>query len=167
MIKQNIKAWIIQWLTILLVLALWGVSYAAFTTFTALEAAPNSNLTADKWNNLVDAVKDEYSTTETLTNKVYKWKPVYRKIININVSSSDWYNDYSTNVINPDIMRVEDYIYYMWSWTVWESLSSDSASSSSYMYINNYNIRIFHDWAFNSQNVDVIVEYTKTTDIAQ
>lgn len=77
---KGILVWF--WFTFFVFLV-W-VSYAAFTWFVWLNAVVSEPLTANKWNDLVDAVNDDYSTTETLTNKVWiDWNPIYRKVINI------------------------------------------------------------------------------------
>jgi len=49
-----------------------------------LEAEIDDTLITTNYNALVNEVKDEFSTTEIVTNKVWiNGKPIYRKVINV------------------------------------------------------------------------------------
>lgn len=162
-IKQNIKSWLIQWLTILFVLSIGWIGYAAFTTFTALESTSWDTLTATKWNDMVDAVKDEYSTGEILTNKVWiDGKPIYRKVVTCNETVSANQDNYivvwdnaPTNVdtgIDVNVIGID------WDDTGWMNYTNGTE----------YRKRVYFDgvhiWtSSNSANIThtAILEYTK------
>lgn len=168
MIKKDIKSWLIQWITILLVLSLWAVSYAAFTNFTSLQATSWETLTSTKWNDMVDAVQDEYLTnwTEVVTNKTWDWKPVYRKVLTYTSwSNSNWLNLNSSWLFsNADNCKIVQHVIYRSDWrnTTWEQntiLDTDIKKdcSSIWMQTNWQSYTL-------SRPVILIIEYTKTTD---
>lgn len=91
------------WFIFIIFLA--SVSYATFTWFSWLNAISNETLTAQKWNDMVDAVRDEYSTTETLTSKIWvDGKPIYRIVVSdtINAWDATWIKRIDTTSLNID-----------------------------------------------------------------
>lgn len=131
------------------------ISYAAFTWFTWLDATPSESLTAEKWNNLVDAVQDEYSTSETLTNKVWLWQPVYRKVYNLPTFNT-WLNTLAhwlTNftVVNYYYSAINTSSYTTWpAWSNWAFMALISSTHIRYYLDDNSRTSWF-----------IVLEYTK------
>lgn len=161
-LKQNIKSWLIQWLTILLVLTIWWISYATFTNFDSLQVNSWDTLTASKWNDIVDAIKDEYSTEETLTNKIWLWESVYRKVIELTTPSSTTGAEYdvSANFTWASNCRI---IHHLSSKTTWRNttntqssaIDTDIKSDCSLIRIKIYTSTLY------SRPIKIVVEYTK------
>lgn len=111
---------------------------------------------------------DVYSTQETLTSKIFMGKPVYRKIVKLgNLSSlandSNSWKVRSFNIDNIDtqISAIKfgsvnnHYEYY----AAKNNQFRDSVTKNSYSFISSLNYRT------TLNDVNFIVEYTKTTDI--
>lgn len=162
-ILKQIKKWMLQWFWILLVVWLAWVSYAAFTWIAWLAVSSWDTLTAQKWTNLVDAVDDQYSTSETLTNKTWLWQPVYRKVVELTTpSGSTWVdNDVSAFFTWASNCRVAEHIIYRSDGRNTTSTQSNSAwatdikNDCSIMWIQVPNT------VFYSRPIKVVVEYTK------
>ena len=167
---SDLKKWLTIWFWIVMMLWLAWVSYAAFTWFTALQATPAESLTLTKWNDMVDAVKDEYKTdwSEVLTSKIWDWKPVYRKVITATVNTDNTAT-YVTLVHN-DAERIfieEVYVFVpAWNWhismTAWQPWTFHLWASFNY-WTKSINVYSNHSSVIWLQS-EVIVEYTKTTD---
>ena len=112
---------------------------------------------------------DVYSTQETLTNKVFMGKPVYRKIVKLgNLSSlannSNSWKIKSFNIDNIDTQisatrfgSVNDNYEYH---AAYNNQFRDSIIKNSYGFISSTS----HKTTLN--DVNFVVEYTKTTDVA-
>lgn len=156
-IKKSFLAWFVFSWTVLLI----GLTYAAFTNFTDLWVATWETLTADKWNNLVDAVKDEYELNETITNKIWLWKPVYRKVIDC--GSFAWNKNCPTNISGVDLMWVADFVENDWAGQIsgWASSHYITWTQARMVYITAYN-QIYIQWySAYTRHFYVTVEYTK------
>ncbi|WP_428025612.1 hypothetical protein [Arcobacter sp.] len=133
----------------------------------------------------VKQMKDVYSTEETLTNKVFFSKPVYRRVFvfddfQVPVNEEGVYK--YTSVISPDIEEIVELSYkvYMGNKLYSENNSFyaiygssgqyfikgeyDSDMKKGYVYLRN-NLPLSTTWFMTK--LKIFVEYTKTTDTAQ
>ncbi|WP_428025611.1 hypothetical protein [Arcobacter sp.] len=135
----------------------------------------------------VKQMKDVYSTEETLTNKIWMGKPVYRKILKIDnfvvPASGSGIIKYSNESIDAPIENIvsNDFHAILDNRLVISSMNTKYAiynDGRSYLYAANFflntkkaSIAIRNDrinslpWSMS--DIRVIVEYTKTTDTAQ
>ena len=165
-IKQQIlslwntaKHWLVFWITASLIFS----AVYAFTTPLPQVTTWNT-LTAQWWNDMVDAVNDEYleDGTEVLTNKTWTvgWvtKPIYRRII---TGDPDvWATKIIWNV--PNVTPV-------WNWvTAWAEYRYGSFSHQTYSISYNYqpstwDVRVRQaSWDNTTfSKVTFIFEYTK------
>lgn len=106
-------------------------------------------------------MNDEYSLTETLTNKIFRWKPVYRKIIPISATSID--ANYDVSSLNIELLvsitnlmiRDSDWTYF----SEWYNGSTTSELQAHlYLWTNNLSIRISDGTSY---SWDIVLEYTK------
>ena len=119
---------------------------------------------------------DVYSTKETMTNKIYKGKPVYRKIINYDglIFDNTWhYVPFDSG------MNVEEVVYrtHKWERKNLEPISAEWDTSGNYI-LDFYTINTGWGYAIGKNRaknlkdqgytgkIEVIIEYTKTTDLA-
>lgn len=136
----------------------------AYNGWKWLEAEVGDTLTTTNYNALVNEVKDEFSTSETVTSKTWLWKPVYRKVITDTNVTSDTYID--PLITNWELARVEQFIRISSWWGVTSSSASrytdDSSEVRAYMQ-SLTELRILVHSTENS-TWHVVIEYTKTTD---
>lgn len=161
-ILKQIKWWILHWIWFLIIL--WLV-WAVYAFTTPLPQVNTWNpLTAQWWNDMVDAVNDEYSTTETLTNRTWLGKSVYRKIIiSDSIANNTIWNTNKPHLVTgiDEIIRAD--LIFIWA---------NDGYSSSYTYVDwgvriaasaNYTDFHFHinsSWSANYTFYGVM-EYTK------
>lgn len=108
-------------------------------------------------------VKDIYSQEETLTNKVFLGKPVYRKVILIEStvrSKTSIDTGIDLSYINR-IVSIEDLVV--------DKLIYEFTSNYSQFWIdkNSRNLYYYHNSSSGHNGIQLILEYTKTTDIAE
>ncbi|RXJ80207.1 hypothetical protein [Arcobacter sp. F2176] len=110
--------------------------------------------------------KDIYSTEETLTNKIYLGKPVYRKIVKMPnlISDRNWrYTPYENPPKNMDKLFDARIIG-----TNFSAMSRWGTSENSFVYrIDGDKISYRLGKLVNLNNLSIILEYIKTTDTAQ
>lgn len=141
-----------------------GVENQAITNYVdgkildAYSTSSTSTYSCDYINNHSGSV-DTYSTTETLTNKVWiDSKPIYRKVINIGSRTySAGNNDIAHNISN--IETITEIIFEikkddMW-WERWDNIYNISVSST--------NFRTYFNSSAQVQDSFVIIEYTKSS----
>lgn len=161
---NKLKDGILMGFWILFVIWLAGISYAAFTTFTALETTSWQTLTATKWNDMVDAIHDEYILWESKTNKTWiDGKPIYRKVVKFNIPNS-WAWVVLANIADMDVwVHVEAYL---------EEDNNNTTINTLYSIESQVDMRLY-TWQFQMWNRNAgwngyqswaIIEYTKTTD---
>ena len=109
----------------------------------------------------IDEPKDTYSTDEVKTNKVWiDGKPIYRKVISTNLPSGTGWNLTFAPISNVDeivnLYGIEEksrFIPYI------------ESGYEVFIDYNNGYIRVYQaSTAFNNKLINIIVEYTKTTD---
>ena len=141
--------WLVFWTWAILIM--WTVY--AFTT--PLPQVSNwDSLTSTAWNDMVDAVNDEYTTSETLTNKIFLWKPVYRQVMSL------WAKSATTHVIAHGISDIDEIINAQ-SFVKYggEYYGNGSSYSGRRLWVWPTNLTIDLNVAFD--DVKVILEYTK------
>ncbi len=162
-IIKQIKWWVLHGIWFLLVIWLAWVWYASFTGFSWLAMSSWDILTAQKWTDLVDAVQDEYSTTETLTNKVWLNQPLYRKVIELTspANSAGVTYNVAAQFTWGSNCRVVNHIIYRTDG--WNSTSAQNSFWETDIKNDCSTIWIKHDWSsfVNSVPVKMIIEYTK------
>ena len=122
-------------------------------------------LTAENLNNnfnYLDGKTDNYSTSEVLTDKVWiDGKPIYRKVIVGEITATgDW-----TTIPNS---KITNYYFTTSMTSTYERyLPIPAYVNSSYSIALQYNasegLQYFAN-GYNSGNIYIIIEYTKTTD---
>ena len=82
---SQIKHWLVVWIVASLIFS----AVYAFTT-PLPQVTTWDPLTAQLWNDMTDAVNNEYLTdwTEVLTNKTWNWNSVYRRVFS--ADPNDW-----------------------------------------------------------------------------
>lgn len=128
--------------------------------------------------------KDVYSTQETLTNKIYLGKSVYRKVLKIDDFIAPYTKivDTYSDIIS---LNIDEIINYNFIITVNNSRILSSTSSEYVMYNNGNSVVVYSEIIDNRARLTLkqnhmtvkeswnitkgkfIVEYTKTTDTAQ
>lgn len=127
--------------------------------------------------NQENAINDIYSTKETLTNKVFMGKPVYRKVLPIDdyhvpISPNAVYKN--TQVISEDLDEITYYTYigiengekiftpadsfYTANWSKWGWCTKSTKTCSLGIRQNNTSVP-----AYDITNLKFTVEYTKTS----
>ena len=158
MLKQ-LKNGIVHGIWIMLVVwIMWSVY--AFTS--PLPTVNNwDTLTHTAWNDMVDAVNDDYNLTETLTNKTFLWDPVFRKVINVWTTTSNIWKTVAHNITN--INRVIS-VWYSQKRIDWlhlnESASYDNWSHGRRVSMDGTNLYVLLN-VDSSGDVYAIIEYTK------
>lgn len=113
-------------------------------------------------------ITDVYSTNEVKTNKVFKGKPVYRKIIEIsNINNTTGDNFISTGITDLETCVSLDGIFNVGVNRIPINFHNSISGNGSYSFCcfyhyTNKQIDILCKTAINSGHV--IIEYTKTTD---
>lgn len=131
-----------------------------------------SSLTTTDKSSLVGAINEVngktevYSTTETLTNKVWvDNKPIYRKVI-IDTTSRSANLNYSIAHGISNLENITHFETFFWQTSsicmIGSSTSPLGGSERTTTYFNGSNITIRNTWE--STRAVIIVEYTKTTD---
>lgn len=116
----------------------------------------NSTTNAYNCDYVNNAIKDVYSTNETLTNKVWiDGKPIYRKVIAIGSISANVQKTGATGIVNCEYANLI-------STTGIASNGANNNISNAFIYDNGTNYSVIDNDAFT--NVNMIIEYTKTTD---
>jgi len=154
------------------IISVW-FTYWILSAWTWLTATDWDTLTAAKWNELVSKVEqqDVYSAEETLTNKIWMWKPVYRRVIQdlSTTVNNSWtnvsYPDYDWTVVeyilNSEVIWKKDWSYYWWDWYSYTIMDTNRALLS----VIKKDYFRYYLWALQPPtSVDIIIEYTKTTD---
>ena len=134
LLGSQIKHWLVVWIIASLIFS----AVYAFTT-PLPQVTTWDSLTAELWNNMTDAVNNEYLTnwTEVLTNKTWDWQPVYRRVFS--VDPNEWLTTLWTIAG----------AYPIWNW----SLLSNSTE--------------YQHWDPTHSNYTVYFSYDTTTDLLQ
>ncbi|RXJ80206.1 hypothetical protein [Arcobacter sp. F2176] len=114
--------------------------------------------------------KDIYSEEETLTNKVFMGKPVFRKIVKLGDLSSFANNNNVWKNVNFNINNMETQISAIHFGSVNKTYGFIHTSENQFrdlIYKNYYRFVSSINYKNKLSDVNFIVEYTKTTDTAQ
>lgn len=121
----------------------------------------SANQTNVEIENAIDNIVDTYSTSETLTNKVWiDGKPIYRKVIhNDSYSITNGDNEFATGVTGINkMLKIEVYfVYNNKYYNYWDSQKNTQYIPSSNKLNINYNS------ALNTTDYNIIFEYTKSS----
>lgn len=120
----------------------------------------NTSSTTDTYScDYIDNLKDTYSTSETLTNKIWiDNKPIYRKVLNIGARTySQGNNNIAHNISN--ISKVIDINFMIYANNIWykkwDNINNITATST------NFNVHINNQ--FDADDSFAIIEYTKSS----
>ena len=115
-------------------------------------------------NSVKNYVKDEYSTNEIKTNKIWiDNKPIYRKVINDTTSRNSGIYLIPHNISNlNDITNIKLYSWQNSTTMFIGSTSNLDGSDRLTFYYNGENISIRNSWQ--TIKIVIVIEYTKTTD---
>jgi hypothetical protein len=110
--------------------------------------------------------QDVYSEEEVMTNKIYKGKPVYRKVVNlkgIHVNDAQYHTIAYTNDQNIEIMDINVLKRYYTD----ASFYVEPRRQATVIFAEEgYKYKMGQDNSVTEYDFDIVLEYTKTTDDA-